>query len=355
MSAALRNAVNALLVVASVALCLAAAELYLVWDNRRPQIPATRLQVGGGEFRVWESAERLSDFRNAAIILGDSFTAGEACADAQNYPSHLGKLAGRASEPYRVLNLGVPGADTLMYLQLVEGLVASGRVPSSAVVTLYSNDVELTCSACRFLDRMRADPAFTAQDIARLESFCRTCTKTQNSRTGHYGLARQLHTWLYNKLYVYGLLRDVAVGVSMKAGFNVGWGRSAYPALWQDASGLEFKVVRFSLAGIRDSLSGAGVSRMMVVLYPDVENLRADNAYVAIYRGVEQALSRELGVPVFSGYPAFLNDREARPNMPFSLVDHHPSCKAHEIFAKWVFGRFQQVRNDSALVPVRSR
>jgi hypothetical protein len=355
MSALARSAVNALLVVASVTLCLAGAELYLMWDDRRPQIAPTRLQLGGGEFRVWEPPERLADFRNAAVVIGDSFTAGEACADGRNYPSHLARLAGRGSEPYRVLNLGVPGADPMMYLQLTEGLVTSGRVPAAALVTLYSNDVELTCSACRFLERVRADPSFGADEIARLEAFCATCTRTRNSPGGHYGVARQVHTWLYKKLHVYGLLRDAAVGVSMKAGFNLGWGRSAYPALWQNPASLEFKLLRFALAGVRDSLAQAGVPRMMVVIYPDVENLRPDNAYVAIYRGVEQELSRSLGVPVLSGYPAFLDSREAQPNMPFSLVDHHPSCKAHEIFAGWVFGRLHEMRSESALVPVRSR
>ena len=360
MNAAVRTAVNLLLLAASVLLCLGMAEAYLVWDNRRPQIPPTRLQLGGGEFRVWERAETLSDLRNAAIVVGDSFAAGEACADGRNYPTYFNQLASRAPAPYRVVNLGVPGADPLMYLQLVEGLVDSGRVPAAAVITLYSNDVELTCSSCRYLERMRADPSFSPEDIARLEALCSGCkSKAQDGRAAgayaHYGVLRRTHTWLHQNFYIYGLLRETAVAASMQAGLNVGFGRSAYPALWQAHSGLEFKVVRFSLASIRDRLREAGVQRMMVVIYPDIENLKPENPYVAIYSGVAQDLASTLGVPVFSGYPAFLESSEARTHMPFSLVDHHPSCKAHELFANWVYGRFEQVRGDAALVPVRSR
>src|SRR5262249_57199522 len=104
---------------------------------------------------------------------------------------------------------------------------------------------------------------------------------------------------------------------------------------------------RFAVGGSRDSLAAHGVQRLMVVIYPDVENLRPSNEYVGIYRGVEAGLSRDLGVPVLSGYPAFLSSQEARTNMSFSIVDHHPSCKAHELFARWVHARLAQAGDRS--------
>lgn len=348
-------AINCLLVLASVVLVLAAFELFLVWDNRRPQLEPTRLELGGRQFRFFERPEALADLRNAAAVIGDSFTAGEACGDGRSYPSQLDRLARENGYPYRFVNLGVPGADPFMYLQVLEGLIATGRVPSAAVVTLYNNDIELTCSACSYLERVRADPRFSAEDIARLEAFCAACTKTSNSPSGHYGPLRRAHSWLWKNLYAYALFRDAFVRLTMQLGWNIGFGRTAYPALWQDHGGLEFKLLEFALAGTRDALRGAGASRPLVVIYPDVQNIGKDNIYFAIYRDAERRLTRSLGVPVLSGYPAFLNDREASPNMPYSLVDDHPSCKAHEIFARWVFNTANEKHIDPAFRQVRTR
>jgi lysophospholipase L1-like esterase len=340
---------NAVLVVASVALSLAAVELYLAWDNWRPRFEHTTLEFGAERFRVMEPARALRDFHNTAAVLGDSFTHGAACGGERNYPGHLGRLVREHGDPYRVVNLGVSGADPFMYLSLLEGLRASGQEPSFVVVTLYANDIEFSCSLCAFLERIRGEHSFSAEELARLESFCRArCTAATEvlgmAGTGHYGALRRLHTWLLTKFYVYGLLRDTLARVTMALGVNVGWGRAAYPPLWQDHRSLEFRLVKFALAGIRDALGGPGTRRMTVVIYPDVQDLRKDNVYVGIYHGVEEHLSAVLGVPVASGYAAFLGNAEAKPNMSYSLTDNHPSCKAHELFAKWVFTRMESDR-----------
>ena len=343
--------VNTLLVVASAVVCLAAIELFLIWDNWRPRFDHTTLEFGGHKFRVLEPAEALRDLRNTAAVLGDSFTHGAACGAERNYPGHLGRLVRQHGDPYRVVNLGVSGADPFMYLQLVEGLLASGRSPSFLVVTLYANDIEVSCSVCGFLERVRNDPAFSAEEIARLETFCRArCAKLDDTTmvgTEHFSLVRRAHTWLYTKLYVYGLLRDTLARLAMRVGINVGWGRAAYPPLWQNHQSLEFRLVKLARGGIRDALRRAGDGRMMVVIYPDVQNIRKDNVYFSIYQGVEEDLSKSLGVPVSSGYPAFLDQAEARQNMPYSLTDNHPSCKAHELFARWVFVQFERLNRNN--------
>ena len=48
------------------------------------------------------------------------------------------------------------------------------------------------------------------------------------------------------------------------------------------------------------------------------------------------ARSERFNAPKTSRYPA------PTVNMSYSLVDHHPSCKAHELFAKGVYLRMQQ-------------
>lgn len=344
------SASNLLVLLASALFAVGAFELFLTLENRRPALEPASLELGGRQFDFVERPQALSRLDDAAAVVGDSFTAGVACGIGRNYPSHLGRLVAGERDLQRVVNLGVSGADPFMYLQLVEGLLTSGRVPSALVVTLYSNDIELTCSACNFLERIRHDAAFSAAEIARLESFCRNCIKSQNSRRGHYSPVRQLHIWLNRNLHVYGLLRDGLVRLSMNLGYNVGWGRTAYLPLWQDPGSTEFKLLRLALAGMRDASKGAGVGRMMVVIYPDVVNIRHDNVYVEIYREAERSLAGALGVPVFSGYPAFLDHPEARPSMSYSLTDHHPNCKAHELFAQWVSGKLRGIGEGPALL-----
>lgn len=340
--------VNSLLVLGSVVLSLAVFELFLAWDNWRPRFEHATLEVGGQKFRVLERSEALRDFRNTAAVVGDSFTDGAACGSERNYPGHLARLVRQNGDPRRVVNLGVSGADPFIYLQLVEGLLATGRIPSFVIVTLYANDIEFSCSVCGFLDRIRNDPSFSAAEITRLESLCRgNCATAHDSPVGgagHFSLARRIHTWLYTNFYVYGLLRETLAGLALRLGINkLGWGRTAYPPLWRNADSLEFRLMKFALAGIRDALGGSEAARMMVVIYPDVQNIGKENVYFGIYQEVEARLSRSLGVPVSSGYPAFLSSADAKPNMPYSLTDTHPSCKAHEIFAKWVFVRFEEV------------
>src|SRR5262245_19467421 len=115
--------VNAALVLASVALTLAAVELYLVWDNWRPRFEHTTLEFGAERFRVMEPPQALRDFHGTAAVLGDSFTHGAACGRERSYPGQLDSLVRQHGERYRVVNLGVSGADPFMYLSLLEGLL----------------------------------------------------------------------------------------------------------------------------------------------------------------------------------------------------------------------------------------
>lgn len=348
-------ALNLLLALASAALCVGAFELYLKWDNRRPDVEPARLSLGGQQYRFFEKPEALAALDGATAVLGDSFTAGEACADGRSYPARLERLARESGEPrYRAVNLGVPGADPFMYLQVMEGFLAQKRVPAATVVTLYSNDIELTCSACRYLERIRAGAGLSEAERRELEAFCERCGRA-GERRAHYGPLRRAHTWLWHNVHAYALFRDAFVRASMRFGWNIGWGRSAYPALWLDEQGLEFKLLGFALAGIRDALAAAGGARPLVVIYPDVTNIGTDNLYYSIYRDVEGRLSRTLGLTVRSGYPAFLGAAARAPAMPYSLVDDHPSCEAHEMFARWVLGELREQTPGGAFVQTGAR
>jgi hypothetical protein len=58
---------------------------------------------------------------------------------------------------------------------------------------------------------------------------------------------------------------------------------------------------------------------------------------------VQRTLTSSTGVPVFSGYEAFLGNPRAKENMTFSLTDGHPSCEAHAIFGQWVLEKWTRL------------
>ena len=84
---------------------------------------------------------------------------------------------------------------------------------------------------------------------------------------------------------------------------------------------------------------------MLIVIYPDVVQVRAENPNVAVYARAAEVLSRSVGVPVLSGYPAFLDSDATRSNWAHSLVDPHPSCDAHAAFASWVLEQYRRLPN----------
>jgi hypothetical protein len=75
-------------------------------------------------------------------------------------------------------------------------------------------------------------------------------------------------------------------------------------------------------------------------VYPDPVQMDRSNEFVDIYATVAKRLTDETGVPAYSGYEAFLGNPLANTNMPFSLTDTHPNCKAHEIFGDWVYSKW---------------
>jgi hypothetical protein len=76
-------------------------------------------------------------------------------------------------------------------------------------------------------------------------------------------------------------------------------------------------------------------------MYPPTIQINRQNPMINLYEEVSQRLSTSLGTVVHSGYPAFLNSKDAKENMRWSLTDRHPSCVAHGIFARWVFDKFR--------------
>jgi hypothetical protein len=332
-------ALTSALVVGGVLLGVGVVELWLRHDDRRPPYRPASLEINGASYQFHEEPHRLDSLEDAVVFVGDSFTEGRNCSTDATYPARFGILARRAGGPGAV-NLGRSGQGPFDYLALVAELVEADRAPRAVVVTLFVNDTGATCSLCVFFDEIASSGDFDPAEMARLEALCEACSR--NPAHQKPGLLLGLHLRLHDASNVYKVLRKAAFALGASLGLNISQ-MGSHTAHWADPLSLEFRLVTLALRLTALELESAGTPGV-AVLYPEVVQVATDNPKVEIYSRAAASLSQTSGMPVLSGYPAFLEADEPRPSWTHSLVDSHPSCEAHALFAQWVFeeyaGRF---------------
>jgi hypothetical protein len=330
---------NVAVTVAALVVSFVAFEVYLRVDDRRAEPTYATIELGGDRFPLFDDPQKLSHLDDAVVFLGDSFTEGVACGRERNYPAVFAELGKEADPDLLALNLGSEGANTFAYLARARALVDEGARPQGVVTTLFINDVERDCSLCPFLPELEAQGAFTAAELAELAAFCGQCAGRHDDIAAHYTPARRLHRGLYEQSWVYRLTRDASYQVLPVLGIRAGWGMG-YPEQWQDQGGLNYRLLEESLAMLAETLRAAKVPHL-VTLYPPARQITRENPYVGIYAQAAADLEARTGDPVLSGYAAFLDHPEARPDMAFSLTDAHPGCAMHRLFAGWVWQEWQ--------------
>ena len=340
--------VNTLLVLISVSISVAVVEYLLAYDSRHPNTNQFMNDVilNGSRYRFLETLESINHPSDAVLIVGDSFTAGNACADNNTYPSAFTKAAARNHSRLHAINMGVPETGPVSYVLRIRDYLAAKGPTAGIIVTLYANDVEIDCPACRQSQEWSHFGNLTPEDQVELTQLCRPCLKKEGERqkvAGQVSVGRQINWWLAERSRLYQLLREAAAKVAVGTGLlDVNWGRGAFVERWRDLNSIYFKYVQASIGVAKRDADRYRVP-LMVVIYPDPLGINNSNEYVAIYDNVRRSLSTSLVIPVYSGYEAFLDNPLARENMPFSLTDAHPSCKAHEIFGDWVFAKWSNV------------
>jgi lysophospholipase L1-like esterase len=337
---------NALLLIVSVGVGLVAFEFFLAFDDRHPPSAdyMSDVTLNGTAYRFIEDRRAIDQPDSAVLIAGDSFTAGSSCADRRNYPSAFTKAASEAGAGIHAVNLGVQGSGPIGYAARVHDYLEEKGTAAGVIMTLYANDVEIDCDACRYLERWSHLGGLTDADRAELTRRCSSCLRDDTQRlSGETDPFRQINWWLADHSKTYLLLREVGAQIAAGVGLiDVTWGRGAFPERWKDASGLYFKHVAAAIQLAREDAAARSIP-LMVVIYPDPVAITEANEYVPIYRQVQSVLSAQTNVPVYSGYEAFLGNARTRENMPFSLTDAHPSCEAHDMFGKWVFQKWTTV------------
>jgi lysophospholipase L1-like esterase len=337
---------NVLLLVVSVGVALVAFETFLAFDDWHPRSTdyMSEVTLNGTTYRFIEDRRAIDQPNTAVLIAGDSFTAGSSCADHRNYPSAFTKAASEAGAGVHAVNLGVQGSGPIAYAARIHDYLEEKGRAAGVIMTLYANDVEIDCDACRYLERWSHLGGLTDADRAELTKRCTSCLRDDTQKlSGETDRTRLIDWWLADRSKTYLLLREIAARFAAGVGLiDVTWGRGAFPDRWKDSSGLYFKHVAAGIELARQDAVARSIP-FMVVIYPDPVAINESNEYVPIYRQVQSVLSAQTRVPVFSGYDAFLGNARTRQNMPFSLTDAHPSCEAHDMFGKWVFQKWSAV------------
>lgn len=347
---------NLLLLVVSVGVGLAAAESYLAYDNWHPNTSEylTEVRLNGTTYRFIERRAAIDDAKNAVLIAGDSFTAGNACAAGKTFPDAFTSAATQQGRPVHAVNMGVPGTGPFSYALRLKDYFSEKGPTAGAIMTLYANDAEIDCQVCRHLDEWAKLGAFSAEEQVELRKLCGVCFRQDNVQpvAGEVNSTRRFNWWLADHSLSYQLFREMGARLAVKTGLlKVDWGRAAFPRRWEDRDGLYFKYVQASVTYAKREAASQGVP-LMVVIYPDPIGLNTQNEFVGIYNRAREALTAATGVPVYSGYDAFLGNPASRDTMVFSLSDAHPNCEAHGIFGRWVYETWAKLHpSDRQITP----
>jgi hypothetical protein len=332
---------NACLLVISAALPLLVLEYYLKWDDSRPDAGPyyTERTLNGTTYRFLEASHAIDNPGRAVLIVGDSFTLGSACADGRNFPSAFTRAARSAGADIHAVNMGVAGSGPVASVRRVQDYFLEKGPTAGVILSLYANDVELDCFACDYFEPWAHRAGLEPEDLRHVKELCAHCHSRDQGPSGEVagsvGVVRRLNWWL-DRWRSYYVLREGLAKVAHWAGWlPTDWGRGSYPARWTDTDGIYFKHIKGSIALAQEEARARGVP-LMVVIYPDSMNISPANPFYAIYERAARSLTEATGVPVLSGYHAFVGDPRAARDMPFSLTDTHPNCQAHEIFGEWV-------------------
>lgn len=326
---------RAILLLVSSSLALAAVEVFLRIDDRRPPLELTEVELNGQTYHFHDVEEAFGDYENSVVFIGDSFTAGWNCSTGSTFPSRSGELLRPVQH---AVNLGVPGFDVFDYLRVGRDLLADAS-PRHVVVTLYLNDMEPGCQMCRYLNDLD-DPA--AAELAR--AVCESCGFADESAEAvqdgmprrPQSIFRRVHTAISGRSVAYSVMKDAVAVALIRGGLDLEWGQTAYPTWWDDTDGGHFQLLVAALTRLEGELAAAGVG-MTVLIYPDPTAMTEQNQWVPILDRAAAALSGDLGVTVKSGYDAFLDNPAAGTDMYHSIADRHPDCEAHRLFGEWAY------------------
>ena len=322
--------VNAALTILTVSLCLIIGEATLRFIDRTEHSASFALLRGRHQvYRLLETPIDLGpDGERKLFVIGDSFVRGEKCGNDCNPVAQLeGRLDG---SNVRAINLGVEGTTPIDYLIRFEDAVAVLGQPAAAIVVLYFNDVEISTSYCRYRGRLL--PFLSQESGAELAKVCMGMRPFEAGQLETTAI-RRVHSWLLG-LYTWQLVREAGVRILIKLGAVLDWGRTSYFGKWTNREGIHQRLVIATLRAIQEFGAAQSIPTYFVI-YPDVSSITPKNPQIGMYKSFQDSAALH-GIKIRDAWPFFLRHAEST-NLSWSILDEHPNCEAHALFAEFLY------------------
>lgn len=330
----LSRSLNLLLIIGSVLFGAVIIEVFLrINDASSTGNEPVDIVLNGHSYQLIELPARLDSISRGVVVLGDSFVVGAKCGREENLTGHLSRFLERDD----IINLGASGTGIFSYAQRLQDYISDFGAPEVVAVILYANDISYEPMMCPSISSMISQLRLGDMESEELRRFCASyqsldldqlISRRREATGGRLNL-------LLARLYVYRLVREVIAQLVLKIGISDSVGRAAYPVSWSNPEGLQFLVAKYGLRKMVE-LARSVEAATFVAFYPNVEDLSENSSVRSAYNAAVPRLHEELGVPVYSGYDAFIDNPRATRKMVWSLTDAHPSCAAHGIMGSWI-------------------
>jgi lysophospholipase L1-like esterase len=290
------------------------------------------------------------------IVLGDSFTFGQAVDDAALFSTRLEQRLNQATPElkYQVINAGVPGYGTAQELLMLRRLAAAGIVGDVYVLNVFTNDI---------LDNLRLDyasrslnpvqPGFDLDANGQLH-FAHRPQRVLRERSNLIAVQQPPRSMLFalakTRMQTFAQTQPALVRLARNVGFDIRVGRvPGIISAWYDAQILEKGVplMKALIAAINDAVKNRRAtllvamipSPMQVYIETYAEILRRsfpDDPFVERFladpmraQQIVRAMCEELGLPLLDMRDSLVAGGRAY----YFPTDGHFTEAGHALFA----------------------
>tara|TARA_B110000503_G_scaffold98588_1_gene147720 strand:+ start:351 stop:1334 length:984 start_codon:yes stop_codon:yes gene_type:complete len=297
-------------------------EFYLILNQKSPNYEIYKYKVNGVTYTFNDKPELYfnDDTSEKIIFLGDSFTFGKVCAGEKKDFVNLLKKKYKKKNNIKIFNFASRSRGPSDYLNIYKNFQQNEKNLKKLIVVLNHNDISLNVTDCK-----------TIEVLNRLNLFpiIKKCKKTLETKKDRFSgtLIKSLDnflektlTWQFirTKLYSFSFLRKY-------------YGSSNIDDLYKDNQSIEFINYLNLLSRIQLEAKKDGVS-LEFIYFNDVHYLKDDNPKSWTSFNI---YANKVGIKIHDSWDYFMQHKEA-DNMAWSLTDHHPNCKAHEIMANYL-------------------
>ena len=306
-----------LTIIFSILFSLFLIEIYLYWDNYRPQYKKYSTNIGSFEYTTNDSIKLSSSTESNFIVLGDSFTHAEVCASKKK--DFVNILKNKFND-YNIYNFGINGGSPIHYVNILQSLDKTKI--KKLLLVLYYNDIDLTLRNCKLYKSLKDKLYYYPKEC---EFILQQKVDSQNDTT-----FKKIDNFFETKLLVWSLLKEGLANITFFKGL---YNRSGWENKFQNTNTEEFLAIINDLKYIKDTMEKENIS-LTITYFPDVHYLRKDYPRAKVWKNFILN-AEDYNLKIYDPWNFFIKNSKSK-NMSWSLVDKHANCDANKIMADYL-------------------